>query len=77
MNLPNGTILDCQNSNCFAKFANDAFGFYKSNFKNNCKITLNDNGNVCLVATRNIKDCEEVFCNYGKSYWKNQLKPTP
>lgn len=70
MNLLNGKILDCQNTGGFAKHANDASGFTKSNFKNNSKITLDQNENVCLVAIRKIKCGEEIFCDYGKNYWK-------
>lgn len=70
MNLLNGKILDCKNTDCFAKYANDAGGFSKSEFKNNAKITLDENNNVCLIAIRKIKFGEEVFCDYGKKYWK-------
>jgi len=70
MNLLNGKILDCRNTDCFAKYANDANGFSKSNYKNNAKITLDENGNVCLIAIRKIKSDEEIFCDYGKRYWK-------
>ena len=70
MNLQNGKILDCKNTDCFAKYANDANGFSKSEYKNNTKITLDENGNVCLIATRKIKLGEEIFCDYGKRYWK-------
>ena len=70
MNLLNGSILDCQNTNCFAKYANDANGFSKSEFKNNAKITLDENQNVCLIAIRKLKSGEEIFCDYGKKYWK-------
>lgn len=70
MNLLNGTILDCMNTDCFAKYANDAKGFTKSNFKNNAKITLDECENVCLVAIKKIKSGEEIFCDYGKKYWK-------
>jgi hypothetical protein len=38
MNLLDGTILDCRNTDGFAKYANDASGFSKSDFKNNAKI---------------------------------------
>jgi uncharacterized protein len=58
------------NITCFAKYANDASGFTNSNFKNNAKITLDDNDKVCIQATRNIKANEELFCSYGKNYWK-------
>lgn len=70
MNLLNGSILDCRNTDCFAKYANDASGFSKSEFKNNAKITLDENENVCLIAIRKIKLGEEIFCDYGKKYWK-------
>ena len=70
MNLLNGSILDCKNTDCFAKYANDAIGFSTSNFKNNAKITLDENGNICLVALKKIKSGEEIFCDYGKRYWE-------
>jgi hypothetical protein len=70
MNLLNGKILDCKNTECFAKYANDAAGFSKSDYKNNAKISLDDEGNVCLIATRKIKSGNEIFCDYGKQYWK-------
>ncbi len=70
MNLLNGSILDCRNTDCFAKYANDANGFSKSAFKNNAKITLDENQNVCLIAIRKLKAGEEIFCDYGKKYWK-------
>jgi uncharacterized protein len=70
MNLLDGSILDCRNTYGFAKYANDAKGFSKSEYKNNAKITLDDNENVCLIAIRKIKSGEEIFCDYGKRYWK-------
>lgn len=70
MNLHNGSILDCKNTDCFAKYANDASGFSKSDYKNNAKIGLDENNNVCLIAIRKIKSGEEIFCDYGKRYWK-------
>ena len=69
INLLDGTILDSMAIKCFAKYANDATGFSKSDFKNNAKIGFDENENVCLIATRKIKQGEEVFCNYGKRYW--------
>lgn len=74
MNLPNGKILDCGTTFGFAKYANDASGFSQSKFKNNSKITLDENENVCLVAVRKITCNEEIFCNYGKRYWKKHVK---
>jgi SET domain-containing protein len=70
INLLNGSIMDSMNAKCFAKYANDANGLMKSRFKNNAVITLDENDKVCLAATRNIKAGEELFCNYGKRYWK-------
>ncbi len=75
MNLINGSILDCKTTDCFAKYANDANGFSKSTFKNNSKITLDENNNVCLIARRKINSGEEIFCDYGKKYWKKMAKP--
>ncbi len=72
--LPDGGMLDSMHVKCFAKYANDAEGFTKSKFKNNAIITLDDNDNPCLVAKRDIKKGEEVFCAYGKEYWKSFRK---
>lgn len=74
INLPNGCILDSMNHKCFAKYANDATGMSTSSFKNNAKIVLDDNDQVCLLAIRNIKSGEEIFCSYGSSYWKKHAK---
>lgn len=70
INLLDGTILDSNTVDCFAKYANDSNGYIKSKYKNNSKITLDESNNVCLVATKNIKSNEEIFCSYGKRYWK-------
>lgn len=70
INLLDGTIMDSMNVDCFAKYANDASGFSTSVFKNNAMIALDENDNVCLIATSNIKEGQEVFCSYGKEYWK-------
>ncbi len=70
INLLNGSIMDSMHTECFAKYANDATGFSKSAFKNNAKIALDENDNVCLIATVNIKEGKEIFCSYGKKYWK-------
>lgn len=69
ISLLNGKILDSINSNCFARFANDATGFSVSKYKNNAKISLNEQNQVCLIACRKIKAGEEIFCSYGKRYW--------
>jgi len=65
-----GQILDSKHVDCFAKYANDAKGLAESNFKNNTKITLDEDNNVCLEAMRTIKAGEEIFCGYGKPYWE-------
>ena len=70
INLLDGSILDSMHTDCYAKYANDAEGLSRSNFKNNTKITLDDDNNVCLKASKKIKSGEEVFCSYGKRYWK-------
>ena len=70
INLLDGTILDSNTMNCFAKYANDSTGFIKSKYKNNSKISLDEADNVCLIATKKIKSNEEIFCSYGKKYWK-------
>jgi len=70
MNMLDGSILDAMHSECFAKYANDAEAFSKLEFKNNSKITLDDEDNVCLIATKTIKSGGEIFCSYGAKYWK-------
>jgi SET domain-containing protein len=70
ISLPNGTMLDSMRVSCFAKYANDANGSTQTVFKNSAKIALDENNEVCMVATRNIKVNEEIFCSYGKAYWK-------
>lgn len=69
INLLDGNTLDSINSNCFAKYANDAKGITSSNFKNNTTISLDEEQKVCLIASKNIKAGEELFCSYGKKYW--------
>ena len=70
INLLDGKILDSNTVDCFAKYANDSNGFIKSKYKNNSKISLDEANNVCLIATKNIKSNEEIFCSYGNRYWK-------
>jgi SET domain-containing protein len=72
INMPDGAILDSMKVKCFAKFANDALGLVKTKYKSNCSILLDENGSVCIVANRNIMKGEEIFCSYGKEYWKNK-----
>ena len=70
INMLDDSILDSMNVDCFAKYANDAEAFSKLEFKNNSKITLDDDDNVCIVATKKIKSQHEIFCSYGGKYWK-------
>lgn len=70
INRLDGSIMDSMHTECFAKYANDAKGSVDSGFKNNSKITLDEDANICIMATRKINTGEEVFCGYGKTYWK-------
>lgn len=70
INMVDGSMMDSMHTQCFAKYANDADGFSGSKFRNSSRIALDEDDNVCIVATRNIKTNEEIFCSYGKSYWK-------
>ncbi len=75
INLGNGTILDSMPVECFAKYANDAHGPSKTTFKSNAEIRLNGSSDTAnLVALRDITAGEEIFCSYGRKYWKNQKK---
>jgi uncharacterized protein len=71
INLLDGSIMDSMHVLCFAKYANDAEGLSNGDFKNNARITLDDDDNVCIQALGDIKANEEVFCSYGKRYWRN------
>jgi hypothetical protein len=44
---------------------NDA---YKSGYRNNAYFDIID-GNVYVIASRNIKPHKEIFVSYGKKYW--------
>jgi len=70
INMPDGTIMDSMHVNCFAKYANDSEGLVKTGCGPNSLITLDDRSRVCLVAVNDIKAGEEIFCSYGKHYWK-------
>ena len=72
--MPDGSTLDSMNSDCFAKYANDANVNAETKIKNNSKIAFDDDGQVGLIALRKIKSGEEIFCNYGKAYWEKWLK---
>lgn len=70
INLLDGSIMDSMHTDCFAKYANDAEGLAKNSFKNNAEITLDEDDNVCIKATKTIYSGQEIFCSYGKAYWK-------
>jgi uncharacterized protein len=70
INMLDGSIMDSMKVKCFAKYANDAEGYSKSSFRNNTKIAMDDNNQICIIAMRNIITGEELFCSYGKKYWK-------
>lgn len=70
INMVDGSIMDSMKIKCFAKYANDASGSLNSNFRNNANIALDEQNNVCIIASRSIKTGEEIFCSYGKRYWK-------
>jgi SET domain-containing protein len=74
INMLDGTILDSRNVSCFAKYANDSQGLKKSPFPYNAEIGLSDDEEVCLIAIKNIKSGEEIFCSYGKKYWQKFKK---
>lgn len=69
MNLHDGTTLDCKNTFCFAKYANDAEG---TSLKINAFIGMDEHHRVCLIANKTIKAGSEIFCSYGKKYWKKR-----
>lgn len=72
MMLPDGKILDCMHTTCFAKYANDATGLGVTQFKNNAVILADETNAICLVAIRKIQAGEEIFCSYGARYWNKK-----
>lgn len=70
ISMLDGKIMDCMKTKCFAKFANDAHAYGRQHFRNNAQIALTEDNRVCLIATRSIKANHEIFCGYGKRYWK-------
>jgi len=74
INLPDGSMLDCMNVESFARYANDASGYPRSGFRNNAYIGIDEFDRVSLIALKNIKSGEEIFCSYGKDYWKKHQR---
>jgi uncharacterized protein len=53
-----------------ARFANDAAGIVRiEGLRNNSHYEIHDN-KCYIVAARDIKAGEEIFCDYTKDYWK-------
>ncbi len=67
--LLNGKIMDSMHTHCLAKYANDAAGSPMLKVRNNAVIALNEQQQICIVATKNIRAGEEVYVSYGKAYW--------
>jgi SET domain-containing protein len=74
ISLLDGTILDSQYVDCYAKYANDADAFGGKAKGNNANITLNESGEVCLVASKDIDMGQEIYAGYGHRYWKNKAQ---
>jgi len=74
INMLDGTIMDSLHVFCYAKYANDSQGLSKTPFSYNAEIGLDDDEQVCLIATKKIKAGEEIFCSYGKKYWQKFKK---
>lgn len=70
MTLSDTKTLDSMHTDGYAKYANDALGMVKSECKNNAQFVLEKKNKVTLVAKRNISAGSEIFCSYGKAYWK-------
>ena len=70
INLPDGQLLDSMHTHCLAKYANDASEPPGGPQMNNAKIALNGKGQPCLIAARAIRSGAEIFCGYGKAYWR-------
>jgi uncharacterized protein len=66
----NGKIMDSMHVDCYAKYANDVKGSPETSFKNNSMISVDESNNICIIATKSIPPNSEIFCSYGKAYWK-------
>lgn len=72
ISLSSGLLLDSYESNCFARYANDAEGFNKiEGLRNNARIVEGDDKiSAYLEATEDIPEGSEIFTGYGAAYWK-------
>lgn len=71
--LPDGRILDAGgDTKCAAAYANDAAGPVRIGRRNNACFDAVTQTHIVLLATRNIKAGEEIFCTYGARYWKKR-----
>ena len=71
ISMLDGIIMDSMKEKFFAKYANGAEGFSKPKFNNFAKIALDVENQVCIIAKKNIKVGEEIFCGYLKKYVEN------
>jgi hypothetical protein len=70
ISMLDGIIMDSMKEKFFAKYANGTEGFSKPKFNNFAKIALDVENQVCIIAKKNIKVGEEIFCGYEKKYLK-------
>ncbi len=61
---------DCIEVTGPARYANDAEGLtIISGLKNNAEFCSDEDNNMFMAATRNIKAGAEIFASYGENYW--------
>lgn len=67
--------LDVYNSECMAKWANDAEGFTSTGKKNNASLSITKLSKRCFIyALKKIRKDEEIFISYGDDYWIEMKK---
>lgn len=66
---PNYVIDGRNHPKSLGRYANDAKGLVKTNGKSNNATFENDGLRVFMVASKDIQAGEEIFVEYGKSYW--------
>lgn len=57
-----------------ARYANDAHGLTRKPGVHNNSRFVNINGKIFIKATKLIKAGDEIFVDYGKSYWETVKK---